>query len=54
VKVITGELIVGNSMVYVFDPALKKNNLLHEDKLEKGENDTYITSDAMTVTEKGV
>lgn len=41
-------------MLYIFDPTLKKYNLLQEDKLEKGENDTYMTSDAITVTEKGV
>lgn len=54
VNVIIGEFIIGTSIVYVFDPALKKYNLLHEDRLEKGEKDTYITSDAMTVTEKGL
>jgi hypothetical protein len=49
-----GELVVGNYILYIFDPARKKNILVHDDKLEKGEKDTYIESEAITVTEKGV
>ena len=49
-----GELVVGNYMLYTFDPARKKNNLVHDDKLEKGEKDTYIVSEAIAVIKKGV
>jgi hypothetical protein len=49
-----GEFVVGNYILYTFDPARKKNILVHDDKLEKGEKDTYIESEAITVTEKGV
>ena len=54
VKVMIGEFVVGNYILYIFDPARKKNILVHDDKLEKGEKDTYIESEAITVTEKGV
>ena len=54
VKVMIGSLVVGNYISYTFDPARKKYILLHDDKLEKGEKETYIESEAITVTEKGV
>ena len=49
-----GSLVVGNYISYTFDPARKKYILLHDDKLEKGEKETYIESEAIAVTEKGV